>query len=40
MDEESDMTWNKLVTLIFVISSIVVLLLLMFLVFMLPILKE
>ncbi|MGV8141386.1 MAG: hypothetical protein ACP5NW_03015 [Candidatus Woesearchaeota archaeon] len=39
-DESSGIVWNKLVILIFIIGSIIVLTLLVFLMFLLPVLKE
>lgn len=40
MEEDGGITWDKLVTMIFVVSAIIVLLLLVFLMFVLPMLKE
>jgi|GEM_PF-2672576 hypothetical protein len=40
MDEESGMTWDKIVTMIFVVVSILVLILLVFFMFVMPLLKD
>jgi hypothetical protein len=40
MEEDGSITWDKLVTMIFVVSAIIVLLVLVFLMFVLPMLKE
>jgi len=40
MEEDGGVTWDKLVTMIFVVSAIIVLLLLVFLMFVLPMLRE
>jgi hypothetical protein len=40
MDEEGGMTWDKIVTMIFVVVSILVLILLVFFMFVMPLLKD
>ena len=39
MDDDTELPWHKIVTLIFVIGAIIVLLLLVYMVFLMPILK-
>jgi len=40
MDDDGGLSWNKIVTLIFVIASIIVLLMLVFLMFVMPSLRQ
>ncbi|HYD03194.1 MAG TPA: hypothetical protein VEC16_02745 [Alphaproteobacteria bacterium] len=40
MNDDADISWNRTVTLIFVVSAIIVLTLLVFFIFLLPILQQ
>jgi len=40
MDDDGGATWDKLVTLIFVVGSVIVLLLLLFMIFIMPSLQQ
>lgn len=40
MDDDGGLSWNKIVTLVFVVASIIVLLMLTFMVFVMPSLRD
>jgi hypothetical protein len=40
MDDDGELPWNKIITIVFVVSAMIVLLLLVFFMFLMPVLRE